>query len=184
MQNFILCQNKKVPVSEKYIIKKNDIFGELLYTEICPYVDSKNSECQQCYGKIAVVKFEGKIAKSIYRDRYVISDEIIEDINSATEFISNSKIVSVEINLRESNGKSAYPWAYGERSLTWKTDCLNCKKRHHEKEILTACEKAQKYCSEILGINISTSSEKTIANIVLPRECICTQQKQRILNLH
>lgn len=184
MQNFILCQNKKVPITEKYIIKKEDVFGELLFTETCPFVNSQNLECKQCYGKVVVIKFEGKNAKLIYRDKYIIEKDILKDINEATDFIKNSKIISVEINVKESKYKNAYPWTYGERSLTWKTDCLNCKKRHHKKEILTACEKAQKYCSETLGINISVASEKTIANIVLPRECICMQQKQRILNLH
>ena len=155
----------------------------------CTFVDSNNPACQKCYGTIAQSAYRKKKEKTgrikmdavSYRNNFCkIGDEYMEMMDADT-FLETIDIIA---NLNNAN------WNHGQRisdhlraysyPATWKTDCHNCKIRYHQRDELTPCEKAKRYVEDELHINLDTASEKQIADIVLPTECICQEQIQRM----
>ena len=113
-----------------------------------------------------------------YRNNFCkIGDDYMQMMD-ADDFLNDIEIIS---NLNNSNWNHGQRVAdhlrYYTRSSTWKTDCLKCKKKCHEKNELTSCEKAKKYV-EKNGINLNNATEKQIISIKLPSECICKEQVQ------
>lgn len=153
----------------------------------CPFADSNNPACNNCYGTIAqnAIRQINEDTRRIkmdtmeYRNNYCkVGDEYIEMMD-ADEFLENIDIIA---NLNSNN------WNHGQRVAdhlrayiqppTWRTDCASCKKECHKENKLTPCEKAKEYVEE-LGIDLKNATNKQITKIELPMECICKRQTQR-----
>lgn len=189
----IVCQatGKTVKADKMYKIRNNEncIENVVSICNNCPFADSNNPSCQNCYGTIAQNAFRqinektGRIKTEAidYRNSFTkINDEYIDNMN-ADDFIKNLDIIS---NLNSCN------WNHGQRiadnlrayiyPATYKTDCFKCKNRCRQQGKMTSCENAKKYV-ESLGINLDNATEKQILEIQLPNNCICQEQTPRRL---
>lgn len=188
----IICKatGKTLKADRMYKIRNNENCIENIVSICynCPFANNDNAECKQCYGTIVQNTLRQKSNESgrvrmenvNYRNNFCkVGDEYIQMMD-ADEFLEEIDIIS---NLNNSN------WNHGQRisdhlrgydrPTTWKTDCINCKNRCHKKGELTACERAKEYV-ESLGINLDIATEKQIAEIELPTECICKEQTPRM----
>ena len=184
------CTGRIIRADKMYKIRNNENCVENIVSicNNCPFVDSNNPECQNCYGTIvqnSVRQLNEKTGRikmdSIaYRNNFCkVGSEYIEMMD-ADEFLDTIDIIANLNNANWNHGQriSDHLRAY-DRPKTWKTDCANCKARYHKEGKLTACERAKQFV-ENQGINLSTATEKQIAEIVLPEECICKEQAQRM----
>ncbi len=175
--NFI-CPKTKRKIFAKSIYKIEDKNAEesiLMINRNCPYV----SKCKNCYGticcnrrKLKSKKGASKIEKNIYTDTYTDNGNDILNFLNATIFIEEIEILDV-LNSTSNNNISVNGWAYADRSNTWKTDCIKCRRESKEKNELTPCEKATKNYEDA-GINLKYASDEQIVNHELPEECRCT----------
>lgn len=188
----ITCQitGKTIKADKMYKIRSNENYIENVVSVCynCPFADSNNPNCQNCYGTIVQNAFRQindktrrvKMDAVNYRNNFAkIGDKYVE-MMEADEFLENIDIIA---NLNNSN------WNHGQRisdhlraymqPKTWKTDCANCKNRCHQKGKNTACENAKLYI-ESIGINLDNATEKQIAEIELPSNCICSEQTSRM----
>ena len=180
---------KNIKADRMYKIRNDDCIENVVsICYNCPFADSENPACINCYGTIAQNAIRQinedtrrvKMETVEYRNNYCkVGDDYVE-MMEADEFLENIDIIA---NLNNSN------WNHGQRvadhlraydrPATYKTDCLNCKKRYHKENKSTPCERAKEYV-ESLGINIDTASSKQLAEINLPQNCICKEQTQRM----
>lgn len=184
------CTGKTIQAERMYKIKGGDNVLEDIVSICynCPFTNNDNPKCQNCYGTIVqnyirqINDETGRIKMDAvnYRNNfYKVGNEYVE-LMDADEFLETIDIVA---NLNNSN------WNHGQRisdhlraysyPKTWKTDCMNCKLRYHQKNELPPCEKTKDYVAS-LGINLSTATEKQIQSIKLPPEMICKEQTQRM----
>lgn len=158
----------------------------------CPYANSQNLSCQNCYGTIVQNSVRqinvdtGRIKMEFtnYRNTFLeLNDEYILNM-SADEFLQTIDIVA---NLNHAN------WNHGQKindklraympPNTWKTDCKNCKLRCKNNNIIPACEKAKQYVEENYNMNIENMTTEQIAKVNLPQNCICQNQVQRMIEV-
>lgn len=155
----------------------------------CPFSNSKNPACKNCYGTIAQNAIRQineetrrvKMNATDFRNNFLEIDGEYIEMMDADDFLENIEIIA---NLNNAN------WNHGQRiadhlraycpPATFKTDCANCKKKCHANGELTSCEKARQYVAN-LGINLETASEKQITDIDLPQNCICKNQTPRMI---
>lgn len=153
----------------------------------CPFANSKNSACGNCYGTIAqnAIRQINKNTRRIkmetieYRNNYCqVGDDYVEMMD-ADEFLENVEIIADLNNCNWNHGQriSDHLRAYIQPP-TWRTDCIKCKARYHKDDKLTPCEKTKEYI-ESLGVNLDIATEKQIADLNLPQDCICKEQTQR-----
>ena len=156
------CTGKTIQAERMYKIKGGDNVLEDIVSICynCPFTNNDNPKCQNCYGTIVqnyirqINDETGRIKMDAvnYRNNfYKVGNEYVE-LMDADEFLE---------------------------TIAWKTDCMNCKLRYHQKNELTPCEKTKDYVAS-LGINLSTATEKQIQSIKLPPEMICKEQTQRM----
>ena len=155
----------------------------------CPFSNSNNSACKNCYGTIvqnAVRQINEetrriKMKATDYRNNFLELGDAYVEMMDADEFLDNIDILANLSNSTWNSGQkiSDHLRCY-DSPATAKTDCAKCKKRCHDKGELTACEKAQQYVKD-LGINLDTATESQIINIDLPQNCICKNQIPRML---
>lgn len=187
----ITCKltGKSMRADRMYKVRNDDCIENVVsICYSCPYSDSKNTACLNCYGTIAqnatrqINEDTGrvKVETNNYRNVFLkVNDEFIKMMD-ADEFIEQIEIIA---NLNNSN------WNHGQRisdhlrayiaPKTWKTDCANCKKRCEKQGIKTACEKAYQYFLDN-GIDVKNATSEQIEKITLPNDCICKEQAQQM----
>lgn len=192
--NTITCPETGKKIQAEKLYKVLDTTSDSIETvlsvcNLCPYSE-KNSchACTKCYGKIVQKSTRllnngigrNKTVKECFRNhfnrdeegginRYMEAD-LIEDMSEVISNL-NSK------NWHRNQGVED-DWEAFDRPNTWKTDCIQCKQKQHDKGTITACEKAKEYV-EKLGIDINVVPSSIISELELPADCICQMQTQR-----
>lgn len=193
--NEILCKEtgKILKADKIYKTKSNNpkcIEEIVSYCSLCPHSESRKNaseKCKKCYGSISQSrqtyksKGNGKITMQIenYRNKFEVDEfgEFIRNM-SADEFM---QIVDKVANLNTLN------WNHGQKTddklraydkpKTWKTDCIECKKKCKLNNSIPECEKAKDYLEEKFGTSVEFMSEKQITSEI-PNEFICQNQAQ------
>ena len=184
------CTGKTIKAEKMYKIRNQENCIENIVSVCynCPFIHNNNPQCQNCYGTIVQNSIRqindqtGRIKMDSinYRNNFCqVGDQFIEMMD-ADEFLDNMDIIANLNNANWNHGQRVSDHLRGyDRPKTWKTDCLNCKIRYHQKNELTPCEKTKDYVAS-LGINLDTATEKQIAKIELPQEMICKEQTPRM----
>jgi len=192
--NTIICPEtgKKIQAEKLYKVLDANIDSietVLSVCNLCPYSERNScNACVKCYGKIIQKSTRllnngmgrNKTVKECYRNHFERDDEgeikrfmeadILEDVSEVISNL-NSK------NWHRNQGVED-DWEAFDRPNTWKTDCIQCKKKQHDKGEITSCEKAKEYV-EGMGIDLNTVSSNVISDIELPADCVCQMQSQR-----
>lgn len=194
---WIECQGKRVLADKafKVVPKEDDVFDEvILFTENCINAGNNNTHCKNCLGVCISVNKEifnpesatFEIKRTTLRDKIVKDRQgLIKEVKKATNYFeSASKIFSLqEKEYNPTQIRTTIPWEAADRSDTWKTDCLRCRRRYLEREMLTPCQKASNYAIE-QGVDVRYASKEQILKLELPEECICREIKQKIVYVY
>lgn len=176
------CSGKKVIAKQAYQVI--DMYGEeatIYVNRNCPHALKNNGACASCHGCVCQVSKKGRKAmKEIYTDRFIDNDGYYYDIMEASNYMDEMEIKEIiEAKYNPGQGVNSSLNA-GMWPATFKTDCANCKTRYGRKDLLTPCQKAKLYAEEN-GVNLINAPESQILKLNLPSDCICTEQKQRIV---
>lgn len=167
----IRCQGIDIPIKEKLFVNRNGCSGEVFVAEDCPNAGNIcNGQCKNCYGTLAVAKieeFDHKrmdfiVKPKLLTNSFFIERDKVTKILNATDFINSCEIISRTQKDRKNNsGAMTSPWYYGDRPITWATDCAECKIKY--KDSITPCK----------NIDQNRKDGKS--------DYFCGEQKQRIL---
>lgn len=166
----IRCGDKKVSITSKLFVKKDNTCGKILVVDGCPHANQKcDSECKNCYGKLIAIDVDEfnettqdyKTVRTNLRDHFVFNGKRIIAKMDATDYINSCDILSSsDEDKKDDIGSLQSPWFYGDRPDTWRTDCAMCKQKYGEQ---TPCK------------NVDKNKENGKPNN------FCSEQKQRIL---
>lgn len=183
--------NKTFKPDKMYKVRGDkDTFETIVSTcYCCPYSDSKNAKCKNCYGTITqktvktlskktqgaiLMNYEHYINTFIRQNGDIIQNMKSDEIMDAIEIIANLNSANWNHGKRIEDHLRAY-----DRPKTWKTDCAECKRRCELNGSLPACVKAQQYLEDN-NMNLNIMNEKQISEINLPCDCICQEQTQQM----
>jgi len=178
------CSGNKVVAKQAYKIKDNcGEEGVIYINRNCPHSSKTTGACASCHGCVCQVSKKGKkVMKEVYTDRFTDNDGYYYDIMEASNYMEEMEILEVlqaKYNPEQGVNESLHA---GMWPATFKTDCLNCKARYSSKKELTPCQKAREY-SEKNGVLISIATEKQLLDLKLPSDCICKEQRQRVVGV-
>lgn len=182
---YLECQKKRIQAEHAYkvIPSDDDVFDEVvLYTENCIHKGSNNLHCKNCLGVCVQVKKEVfnitsgsfEIKNSLIRDKLVVNkNKQLHESHKATKYIGNiSKIFSLNSKEYKPNeAKITIPWTAYDRPDSWANDCPKCRDKHKEDATSTPCELATEFIKQ------NPMSQ-------LPKEFICTSQRQKRLDVY